>query len=82
MTTTNSTAAELTYLIRCLGHAETQAMRTRTEADYRTAARYARDCAKRAAYADRETYWRCADRWTRLADALATEARDQALTVR
>lgn len=59
----------LAHLIRCLGRAETQAMRTRTEADYRSAARYANACAEAAPYVVRESYWRCADRWTRLADA-------------
>ncbi len=82
MNETNSKAAELAHLIRCLGHAETLAMRTRTETDYRAAARYARDCAEHAAYTDRESYWRCAARWSAMADSAATAARDTEIGVR
>lgn len=77
----NTEDAKLAHLIRCLGHAETQAMRTRTEADYRSAAQYANACAKEAPYVARESYWRCADRWTRLADALATKAQEAEISI-
>jgi hypothetical protein len=78
MTTTN-TANELTILVRCLGYAESQAMRTRTECDYRTAARYAMECAAIAPYAARRSYLDTAARWRALANDAANEARDASI---
>ena len=67
MNTTNNAA--LAQLLRILSHAEDQARKSGSADDCRTAARYCREVATQAAYADKGSYFDRSGEWDARAEA-------------
>ena len=63
--------AALAQLLRTLSYAEQQARKTGSAADCRTAARYCREVATQAAYADKGGYFDRSGEWDARAEAAA-----------